>query len=178
MTINSEDFRIYPGKGIKLDDTPTAIKPFGKSKKQYHKTLRAHVEQLSSPQHLHYASNRYALLLVFQGMDAAGKDGAIRHVMSGVNPQGCEVLVSSNRAPTSSNTISSGGRRAAGPSADASGYSIVLTMTRSSLSACIRSPSGRMDFQRNCMIRRGSGRTGTVRLWLWSPICTSTARMW
>jgi PPK2 family polyphosphate:nucleotide phosphotransferase len=79
-------------KGIKLDDSPTAIKPFCKSKKQYHKTLQAHVEQLSSLQHLHYASNRYALLLVFQGMDAAGKDGAIRHVMSGVNPQGCDVF--------------------------------------------------------------------------------------
>jgi len=41
---------------------------------------------------LHYASNRYALLPIFQGMDAGGKDGAIRHVMSGVNPQGCEVF--------------------------------------------------------------------------------------
>ena len=48
--------------------------------------------RLSSLQQLHYASNRYALLLIFQGMDAAGKDGAIRHVMSGVNPQGCEVF--------------------------------------------------------------------------------------
>ena len=47
---------------------------------------------MSSLQQLHYASNRYALLLIFQGMDAAGKDGAIRHVMSGVNPQGCEVF--------------------------------------------------------------------------------------
>jgi hypothetical protein len=47
---------------------------------------------LSSLQRLHYASNRYALLLIFQGMDAAGKDGAIRHVMSGVNPQGCQVF--------------------------------------------------------------------------------------
>jgi len=47
---------------------------------------------LSSLQNLQYASNRYALLLIFQGMDAGGKDGAIRHVMSGVNPQGCEVF--------------------------------------------------------------------------------------
>jgi polyphosphate kinase 2 (PPK2 family) len=46
---------------------------------------------LSSLQRLHYVSNRYALLLIFQGIDAAGKDGAIRHVMSGVNPEGCEV---------------------------------------------------------------------------------------
>ena len=54
--------------------------------------MQEHVEELSSLQNLHYASNRYALLLIFQGMDAAGKDGAIRHVMSGVNPQGCEVF--------------------------------------------------------------------------------------
>ena len=53
--------------------------------------LQAHVEGLSSRQQLHYASGRYALLLIFQGMDSAGKDGAIRHVMSGVNPEGCEV---------------------------------------------------------------------------------------
>jgi PPK2 family polyphosphate:nucleotide phosphotransferase len=67
-------------------------RPFYKSKKQYAKILDSHIEELSSLQHLHYASNRYALLLVFQGIDAAGKDGAIRHVMSGVNPQGCEVF--------------------------------------------------------------------------------------
>jgi PPK2 family polyphosphate:nucleotide phosphotransferase len=60
-------------------------------KKQYEKLLDEHVEALSDLQHLHYASNRYALLLIFQGMDAAGKDGAIRHVMSGINPQGCDV---------------------------------------------------------------------------------------
>jgi PPK2 family polyphosphate:nucleotide phosphotransferase len=54
--------------------------------------LKEHVEELSALQQLHYASNHYALLLIFQGMDAAGKDGAIRHVMSGVNPQGCEVF--------------------------------------------------------------------------------------
>ena len=68
------------------------MKPFCKSKKQYQELLEEHVEELSSLQQLHYASNRYALLLIFQGMDAAGKDGAIRHVMSGVNPQGCQVF--------------------------------------------------------------------------------------
>jgi PPK2 family polyphosphate:nucleotide phosphotransferase len=67
------------------------VKPVCKSKKAYQKLLQEHVEQLSSLQQLHYASNRYALLLIFQGMDAAGKDGAIRHVMSGVNPEGCQV---------------------------------------------------------------------------------------
>jgi PPK2 family polyphosphate:nucleotide phosphotransferase len=92
VKINSEDFRVHPGKEFKLGDRPTVIKPFCKSKKHYRKTLEAHVEELSSLQQLHYASNRYALLLVFQGIDAAGKDGAIRHVMSGVNPEGCEVF--------------------------------------------------------------------------------------
>ena len=71
---------------------PTIVKPFCKSKKRYQELLEEHVEKLSSLQQLHYASNRYALLLIFQGMDAAGKDGAIRHVMSGVNPEGCEVF--------------------------------------------------------------------------------------
>jgi PPK2 family polyphosphate:nucleotide phosphotransferase len=68
------------------------VKPFFKSKKRYQKLLEEHVAELSALQRLHYASDRYALLLIFQGMDAAGKDGAIRHVMSGVNPQGCEVF--------------------------------------------------------------------------------------
>jgi PPK2 family polyphosphate:nucleotide phosphotransferase len=92
MKINSKDFRVRPGKKVKLRDWPTMVKPFCKSKKRYQKLLEAHVEALSSLQRLHYASNRYALLLIFQGIDAAGKDGAIRHVMSGVNPQGCEVF--------------------------------------------------------------------------------------
>ena len=91
MKIKSKDFRVRPGKKVKLTDWPTIVKPFCSSKKEYQELLEAHVEKLSSLQHLHYASNRYALLLIFQGMDAAGKDGAIRHVMSGVNPQGCEV---------------------------------------------------------------------------------------
>ena len=68
------------------------VQPYCKSKKQYQKLLKEHVEELSSLQRLHYASDHYALLLIFHGMDAAGKDGAIRHVMSGVNPQGCQVF--------------------------------------------------------------------------------------
>jgi PPK2 family polyphosphate:nucleotide phosphotransferase len=91
VKIQSDDFRVHPGNEFKLSDRPTTIKPFCKSKKQYRKTLESHVEELSSLQQLHYASQRYALLVVFQGIDAAGKDGAIRHVMSGVNPEGCEV---------------------------------------------------------------------------------------
>jgi PPK2 family polyphosphate:nucleotide phosphotransferase len=92
MKINLKDFRVRPGTKVKLNQWPTTVKPFCKSKKRYEKLLEAHVEQLSALQQLHYASHRYALLLIFQGMDASGKDGAIRHVMSGVNPQGCEVF--------------------------------------------------------------------------------------
>src|SRR5580693_5209494 len=91
MKINSDDFRVQAGKKVDLSHWPTVVKPICKSKKAYQKLLQEHVERMSSLQQLHYASNRYALLLIFQGMDAAGKDGAIRHVMSGVNPQGCEV---------------------------------------------------------------------------------------
>jgi len=91
MKVNSKDFRLT-GKKVKLDDWPTMVKPFCKSKKEYQDLLQEHVEKLSSLQQLLYASGRYALLLIFQGMDSAGKDGAIRHVMSGVNPQGCEVF--------------------------------------------------------------------------------------
>jgi hypothetical protein len=68
------------------------VKPYCKSKERYQKILGEHVEELSSLQRLHYAFNRYALLLIFQGTDSAGKDGAIRHVMPGVNPQGCQVF--------------------------------------------------------------------------------------
>jgi PPK2 family polyphosphate:nucleotide phosphotransferase len=92
MKIDSKAFRVRPGERVKLKRWPTKVKPFCKSKKGYQKLLEEHVEELSSLQCLHYASSRYALLLIFQGMDAGGKDGAIRHVMSGVNPQGCEVF--------------------------------------------------------------------------------------
>ena len=91
MKINSKDFRVRPGEKVQLRAWPTSVKPFFESKKDYRTLLSEHVAELSSLQRLHYASNRYALLLVFQGMDAGGKDGAIRHVMSGVNPQGCQV---------------------------------------------------------------------------------------
>jgi PPK2 family polyphosphate:nucleotide phosphotransferase len=92
MKIRSTDFRVEEGHKVKLDKWPTAVEPIYQSKKQYQKILANHVDQLSSLQQLLYASNRYALLLIFQAMDAAGKDGAIKHVMSGVNPQGCQVF--------------------------------------------------------------------------------------
>jgi len=92
MNIDSKDFRAPSGKRVNLSAWPTTVKDICKSKEEYQELLEKHVQELSSLQQLHYASNRYALLLIFQGMDSAGKDGAIRHVMSGINPQGCEVF--------------------------------------------------------------------------------------
>ncbi len=92
MKISSKDFRVKEGDEVDLGKWATKVEPVYESKDQYHKRLEEHVAQLSSLQQLHYASNRYAVLLIFQAMDAAGKDGAIKHVMSGVNPQGCQVF--------------------------------------------------------------------------------------
>jgi PPK2 family polyphosphate:nucleotide phosphotransferase len=92
MKIDAKDFLVPSGKKVKLIKWPTVVKPLYSSKEEYQELLEKHVTELSSLQQLHYASNRYALLLIFQGMDGAGKDGAIRHVMSGINPEGCEVF--------------------------------------------------------------------------------------
>ncbi len=100
---NIEDFQVVqPGKEgkegdkkeerLELRERPTCIKRLFKSDKDYEELLAEHVKRLSALQQLLYADGRYALLLIFQGMDAAGKDGAIAHVLSGVNPQGCDVF--------------------------------------------------------------------------------------
>ena len=91
MKIETKDFLVRAGEKVKLKDWPTSVKPLCASKEDYKLELEKHVQELDAMDQLLYGANRYALLLVFQGMDAAGKDGAIRHVMSGVNPQGCEV---------------------------------------------------------------------------------------
>jgi PPK2 family polyphosphate:nucleotide phosphotransferase len=92
MKIKTADFRVPPGKKVDLRKSPTSVKPVYDSKKDYEKLLKGQVEELIPLQNLQYASNRYAVLLIIQGMDAAGKDGVIRHVMSGINPQGCQVF--------------------------------------------------------------------------------------
>src|SRR6516162_83893 len=90
-TIDPKDFRVRPGKDVALHKWPTSVPTVYESKRDYRKLLQEHVQELAAQQDLLYASDRYSLLLIFQAMDAAGKDGAIKHVMSGVNPQGCEV---------------------------------------------------------------------------------------
>ncbi len=92
MKINTEDFQVAAGKTVDLKQWPTRVKPYYGSKEAYRHLLGSHVEELQALQELLYAADSYALLLIFQGMDAAGKDGAIKHVMSGINPQGCQVF--------------------------------------------------------------------------------------
>jgi PPK2 family polyphosphate:nucleotide phosphotransferase len=92
MKINSEDYRVRESRKVNLRKWPTIVEPSCKSKEEYQNLLAEHVARLSAQQQLLYASNRYAILIIFQAMDAAGKDGAIKHVMSGVNPQGCQVF--------------------------------------------------------------------------------------
>ena len=93
-------FRVKPGKKVHLKDHETgweqteAFKSLGKKviKERAKEVLEKSIEELSECQELLYADDRYSLLIVLQAMDAAGKDGTIRHVMSGVNPQGCQVF--------------------------------------------------------------------------------------
>lgn len=100
MKIRSKDFRVREGDDIDLGMWPTLVDPVYKSKDQYQELLADHVGRLSAQQQLLYASNSHAILLIFQAMDAAGKDGLIRHVMSGVNPQGCQVFSFKHPSPT------------------------------------------------------------------------------
>lgn len=92
MKIDIQSFRVPAKESVQLDQWPTRVTPYYQSKKDYRKLLKAQIDELGELQQLHYADDRHALLLIFQAMDAAGKDGAIKHVMSGINPQGCQVF--------------------------------------------------------------------------------------
>jgi PPK2 family polyphosphate:nucleotide phosphotransferase len=89
--IDTDRFRVKPGRAVKLARSPTRIAEFYRDKDDAEERLREQVKRTSQLQEQLYASDRHALLLIFQAMDAAGKDGAIKHVMSGVNPLGCQV---------------------------------------------------------------------------------------
>ncbi|MDY7578639.1 polyphosphate kinase 2 family protein [Herbaspirillum sp. RTI4] len=99
MNINIDNFRVQEGSVVALQEWPTLVAPVYKSKAHYQRILSEHVQQLSALQQLLFASNRHAVLLIFQAMDAAGKDGVIKHVMSGVNPQGCQVFSFKHPSP-------------------------------------------------------------------------------
>lgn len=87
-----EYFELSSDRRVKLGKIPTRTKPKYHSEKQYFKRLTNNRDALEENQVLLYAGHEKAMLIVFQGMDTSGKDGAIKHVMSGVNPQGCQVV--------------------------------------------------------------------------------------
>jgi PPK2 family polyphosphate:nucleotide phosphotransferase len=89
--IDTGKFRVKEGDKVDLADWPTLVDPVYRDKDDYHALLASQILRLSDLQQKLYAHDRDSLLLIFQAMDAAGKDGAISHVMSGVNPQGCQV---------------------------------------------------------------------------------------
>jgi PPK2 family polyphosphate:nucleotide phosphotransferase len=92
MRIDAKPFLVHAGTRVDLAERPTSVAPAYRSDEEYASLLADHVQRLSRQQEMLYAADRYAVLLIFQAMDAAGKDGAIAHVMSGVNPQGCQVF--------------------------------------------------------------------------------------
>jgi PPK2 family polyphosphate:nucleotide phosphotransferase len=100
MKINSKDFRVPAGSEVNLKKWPTRVDPAYRSSEEYEEILKDRVHKLSHQQELLYGSDSYAVLLIFQAMDAAGKDGVIAHVMSGVNPQGCQVFSFKHPSPT------------------------------------------------------------------------------
>jgi PPK2 family polyphosphate:nucleotide phosphotransferase len=100
MKIDTQTLKVAEGETLKLEDRPTEVAPLYKSKKAYGEALQTHVSELETRHERLYANARHALLVVLQGMDTAGKDGAIKHALSGVNPQGCRVASFKQPTPT------------------------------------------------------------------------------
>jgi len=101
MKIDCDDFRVFKGEKVGLAMGPTTVKPLYKSRTHYRALIEEHIAELAAQQSLLYANNSHSLLLIFQAMDAAGKDSAIKHVMSGVNPQGCHLSINFCTVPHS-----------------------------------------------------------------------------
>ena len=90
--IHPDTYKVLPGTTLRLDQVETLAAPFYRSEKHYQKLLAAQRAELDGHQEMLYATGQQSVLMIFQAMDAAGKDGVIRHVMSGINPQGCQVF--------------------------------------------------------------------------------------
>ena len=178
MKIDIEPFRVPEGAKVRLKDWPTRIDPLCKNKDEYAALLADHVGKLNSRQNLLYAYNRYALLLIFQAMDAAGKDGAIKHVMSGVNPQGCQVFSFKH------------------PSAEELEHDFLWRTTRCLPERGRIGIFNRSYYEEVLIVRvhpeilegqklperapegRTSGSTATARSTIWKSTCTATAPAW
>lgn len=91
VPIDNDEFRVKAGADVDLRRLPTVVDPLYRSEDDARERLATQVQRTSDLQDKLYASARWSLLVVFQALDAAGKDGAIKHVMSGVNPMGCQV---------------------------------------------------------------------------------------
>ena len=92
MKINADKFRVHPGEKLRLAKRPTLVDPFYRSADDYKALLAKGIDKMRDLQDRLYASNRHSILFILQAMDSAGKDGVIKHVMSGLNPQGCQVF--------------------------------------------------------------------------------------
>src|SRR5690554_4468220 len=98
MNFDYNRFRVKEGGKVNLNDFPT-LESGGFTKETAKKEIKQNIKELKKFQEMFYADDRYSLLIILQARDAAGKDGVIRHVMSGINPQGCRVH--SFKTPTS-----------------------------------------------------------------------------
>jgi PPK2 family polyphosphate:nucleotide phosphotransferase len=92
MTIHSKAYLAPSGKTFNLSEWPTAVPALSNTKKRFKRIFEEHGNNFSKLQQVHYASNRLAHLMIFQGMENSGKDGSRRHILCGTNPQGCEVI--------------------------------------------------------------------------------------
>lgn len=90
MKFDIDKLRVHGGH-LDLSSRPTRVDKLYADKAEYAARLQGNVEELAALQHVLYAQDMYSVLLIFQGMDTAGKDGVVRHVMSGINPTGCQV---------------------------------------------------------------------------------------
>ncbi|MEM6346253.1 MAG: polyphosphate kinase 2 family protein [Bacteroidota bacterium] len=90
--IDYSDFAYKGDRTFSIKDAPTKVEELYEGKKDYKKLLEDYREEINELQNMMYAHDRYGLLLVFQAMDAAGKDGTIKHVMTGVNPHGLQIF--------------------------------------------------------------------------------------
>jgi len=91
MHIDPKDFRIQRATHVRLENWPTMMEPVNNLEQDYKERLQTDVDNLSQLQRRLYASGGYAVLLIYHVMDTAGKDGAINHVLSGINPEGCDI---------------------------------------------------------------------------------------
>ena len=98
MKIDVAPFRVKEDEKVSLADRPTHVEPLFPAKADYAAALTEHAERLGALQEKLFTVSTHALLIILQGMDSAGKDGAIKHVMTGVNPQGCKIA--SFKTPT------------------------------------------------------------------------------